>query len=65
MSMPSKGNGFLFYDISQIEGSSIVSDAKGYYSFDKMCGRSTRNYLSYFPNPHESRFDNWDNTMPR
>ena len=65
MSMPSKGNGFLFYDISQIEGSSIVSDAKGYYSFDKMCGRSTRNYLSYFPNPHESRFDNWGNSMPR
>ena len=44
---------------SIIDGSSVITDPKGYYEFDKMTGRKVRryNYMHILPEPSDYRFE--------
>ena len=51
------------YD-SLIEGSSVISDAKGYYDMSKLTSRHAKHhsYMAEQPIPHDNRFCNVDST---
>ena len=54
-------------DINYFENSSVINDAKGYYSFHKMTGRGSchKNYMSIQPKPHDNRFMTYQKTSPK
>ena len=39
--------------------SSCLSDARGYYEMDKLCGRTKLGIYYHHPDPREERFTKW------